>query len=337
MNDKLFVAFRQEQEIELKPENKKIKVAPAFIVPEDNKNFVNSAKNWATTYDREARKSVCGKDNIILNNPTSIRIVGLSYRSSGGRAYKVIYPPNYLVDLREDILLDVIYHSSISNGVPDCKFIWASVGGQMKLIRVNSQLHKYVIEKHQTSKLSLISKDKLEEGCLYVGKANNSIGLYLGEISTILFNYKLRELRSWREFFIDSIKQKKVNGFLWYDPCSSQDNKNLLEDTKNYFNDYLFNGKFRGRFEITKNNTKMRRCIGKIELEDDIVGLIKETEYNRVFENNRELLLKSDVFSKHSSDMNFCRSSYLINMVNKGENPKSNLSPFMIDLFNSYK
>ena len=141
---KLFVALRSKQEVVLKPEDETVNVLPAFIVPAESAKFVATANTWKRHYDYRTRAQLDGTSVQIPNNPVSgIRIVGLSRRRSGGRAYKIIYPPNYLTDLREDVLLDAIYNSGVeAGGKLNGEFIWSVNGSQMRIVRVGSSAHQ---------------------------------------------------------------------------------------------------------------------------------------------------------------------------------------------------
>lgn len=163
-------------------------VMPAFVVDHEKPKNLETAMSWANgkcfEWDRETRESIrVATPSVVTvdNNPISIKIVGFVKRSQGGRAYKVIFDDNrYYVDLREDVLFDTIINSNIMNGVPESKFIWCVVGSQMKLVRVDSDLHNELKKANKVSRSKCIPKSKLEVGGIYRNKKNEKF-IYLGE------------------------------------------------------------------------------------------------------------------------------------------------------------
>ena len=171
-------------------------VLPAFPADAGNPRSIETGTEWATrrhrhhvwnperrlwqgttTYEVESYLS----DNSPIQN---VQLCSLEKRSEGGRAYKVIIPignRQFWVDLREDILLDTCRHSTVTNGLFDCEFIWARVGSEMKLVRIGSGLHNELIQNTEDRQLKNIPKRGLEIGGIYRTKGKDQV-VYFGEV-----------------------------------------------------------------------------------------------------------------------------------------------------------
>lgn len=305
---KLFVAKKNLKIIKLLGEN--IEVFPAFMVPEDSKNFVESAKKWGNNY--------C----VINNIPVSgIRIVNLDKRSNGGRAYKIIYPPNYLVDMREDVLLDVIFNEGIEKGgFVRGDFVWAVNKSQMKLVRKNSSLYDEFNLRSKIAKSVLISNKDLKKNGIYLCK-DGSISLYLGEVSTIHFNRYLKVYQNHKDTKI-RINDKK--GSLWFFPYHKKfDVDNVVNKVKHRLEHHIYNNR-NGSFDVLK--VKVVKCLGHL---DDMysVEFIKNGIYNRITNNNNNGLTDKLIYD-------VCLDSTILNAVDIKENPMNSLCYEMIELLN---
>lgn len=148
-------------------------VIPAFCSDADNKKTCETGKNWARGYKHHKVESITRN-----NDPVTIEILSLERRSEGGRAYKVV-TDGFFFDLSEDVLLDTIINCTIKKGIPEGKFIWATVSSQMKLVRIDSDLHKALIESTLDKDKKRIPQKDLEVGGIYRGK-NKEKYIYLG-------------------------------------------------------------------------------------------------------------------------------------------------------------
>ena len=106
----------------------------------------NNAKSWANRTNCGAPKQPHTKQEV-PNAPTGgFRLVGAEQRAEGGRAWKVITPEGYLVDLREDVFLPILLKKGLpKTGLINARFQWAQVGSQLKLVEVGSTLHKQMV------------------------------------------------------------------------------------------------------------------------------------------------------------------------------------------------
>lgn len=165
-----------------------VKAIPTFIVDASNLKTQKTAADWAgcaqwhwdpvtgKRVDVSKPYTVVEADNLPVK---SVRIIGLSIRGNGGRAYQALVDEKYLVDLREDVLLDTMLHVGIDvNGVLKGQYIFAQVNSEMKIIRVNSKLHDLMTESTKISDAKAITN--FIPGHIYESKTKKA--LYLGEL-----------------------------------------------------------------------------------------------------------------------------------------------------------
>lgn len=118
-----------------------------------------------------------------------LRITSYERRSEGGGAFKMIVEDKYYVDLRTDTLLDIFVNSKIEFGeVTGCKFIWARIGAQMKVVRIGSEIHKRLIKVSEL-KASPIKKSELKQGDILESPSGDK-KIFLGYVNTLKFNFE---------------------------------------------------------------------------------------------------------------------------------------------------
>lgn len=162
----------------------KIKVLPAFPVDsfaDQSAHYV--AEKWASARSDPSRNKV-----IVPNDPiTSVRILRIEERGNGGRAYKVLLDDKYLVDLREDVVIDTMLKEGIApGGIINNKLIWVKHNTQMRLVIVDSILHKMIQEYESKSSLKPI-KGALVPGKIYQDKKKNR-SLFIGYINSVVYH-----------------------------------------------------------------------------------------------------------------------------------------------------
>ena len=159
---------------------------PTFVVSDENLETHKTAIQWANSRaysEQNNNYSVTTVNNIPIS---CVRVIGLDIRSNGGRAWIVLLNNQYIVDMREDVLLDTILHVGINpGGKLNGSFIFARVGSSMKIIRVGSLLHNKMIQSTKFSASASISK--LEVGGIYRNKTSQVV--YLGEFYTRMISY----------------------------------------------------------------------------------------------------------------------------------------------------
>jgi len=115
---------------------------------------------------------------------TGYRIVNAEQRGQGGRAWKVITPEGYIVDLREDVFLPILLKKGLpKTGLIPSQLQWCVAGGHIRLEEVGSlAFKKYIptdqVEAHkaaQVKKHKAIPRVKVKD--LVVGGVYNFNGL----------------------------------------------------------------------------------------------------------------------------------------------------------------
>jgi len=103
---------------------------------------VENAQHWAAGYHPRPDDSRL-KGIEVENTPKdSYRVINAEQRGEGGRAWKVITPEGYLVDLREDVFLPLLLREGLpKSGIIPATFQWCVNGSQIRLERVGSKAH----------------------------------------------------------------------------------------------------------------------------------------------------------------------------------------------------
>jgi len=330
----LFVAMRAEQEIILKPENEKCSVRSSFIVPAESVKFVATANAWKRTYNYNTRSTIEGDSIKIHNEPVGgVRIVGLSHRGNGGRAYKVIYPPNYLVDFREEVLLDVMYNNGVApGGVLNGQYVWSVNNSQMKLIRMGSDTYKELSVADDLSKLKRISIKDLKPGFVYVGKSGPP-SVFIGFVSTLFmkpiwnFNYDIGGYGR----TLTRIETTKRKAMLWFKSNRSKNNtlENLSDKLTKYLG-YIQDVKVLDYWYMSiENGHNARKEIGSITIPKDVVYIIRDIKRNEVISEITAALREQRIMPVNQQTQvevnTLCANSSLLNMVPYGEDPADSI------------
>ncbi len=190
-------------EWDFKSDNDKLqtqKVDVFYTFPADNsdKKMLERAEKWATLYDKDV------SFDVINNAPIqNVNLLSLEERGNGGRAYKVIIG-DYYVDLREDVLMDVLLQTGVApGGVLQGEFIWSKQGAQMKLIRVGSELHRLISEYDSKKDIKPIDKNDLEVGGVYQTKRKEK-AIFVGYVNTTVYKtFNDKKLKAYNRKDVD--------------------------------------------------------------------------------------------------------------------------------------
>lgn len=146
----------------------------AFPVDPDKEKTVETARKWAGAKYKEVE---------VDNNPISdVEIISLEERGNGGRAYKVLVHGKYVVDLREDCVLDAIREHRIEKGIIyGMQFVWMKYGANIKLIEYNSVEYNIVKANSSAPKVTKVPAYKLVPGMIYSN--NKSDYVFLGFVN----------------------------------------------------------------------------------------------------------------------------------------------------------
>jgi hypothetical protein len=242
-----------------------IAVYPAFPIDPDNENGIIRAKQWAKDQNKqwdfskkEWVETICDVstdtfDNLPIKN---IKLVCLESRGEGGRAYKVIIDDKYYVDMREDVMVDVILQEGVApGGILGGSFIWAKLGHQLRLVRVGSELHKQLEDSNFKKTLPKICKTDLEIGGVYKTRKGDR-GVFIGYVNTISYSDP-------NNFSFSKKTIKKA--MLFYMPRHDENLNNVLSPDSN--ETY--------RFKICNSHTYIEK-IGSLKIDKDYVSIIKQ-------------------------------------------------------------
>jgi hypothetical protein len=165
------------------PKFSKFMARPAFIVPDDSDAFKATAGKWAseTEYGGTAKAfDTHGFDNEPF---TDLRWVGIESRKDSGVVYKVLTPEGWLVDLRQDVVIECLLEGDIKTknwpqGIGTyftAEFIWVVMGSQSRLVRVGSKLYEEIMESQVLRGMGPISERDLEVGGIYQKSNGNEV------------------------------------------------------------------------------------------------------------------------------------------------------------------
>lgn len=264
--------------IDLERDKEQELVIPAFPLDPSNEKKMKTAIRWAKS-NKVRGTRVKDEDIEIVrrkNEPfTWFRIVTLETRSEGGRAWKIVDQDNFYFDLREDILLDIIRHCGVGlNAEVTGKFIWAVVGSQTKLVRVDSGLHDELIEATKMHNAEKLSNKDLEPGDICKSKSG-SIGIFLGWVA----GKEIRVSPHWNNSnrygygFIPSNYKKRG---LWWAPSQHEKNlgKKFIEKLEQTRPDRLYYESWRLDFTVKKSHA-FRQKIGRLEVPSDVIEKVR--------------------------------------------------------------
>jgi len=159
-------------------------VFETFATNSENENQKETALRWAKGYSGDVTTIV--PEFQYSNDPIyNVKIVNVEYRSQSGAVFKAVVHDKFLVDLRPDILMDVIANGEIKNSTIICGMLWASCGSQFKLIRENSEEHLSLTQFEEKTKVKLSKKD-IKPGFLY--GVNDGAVTILGEFKKFTCN-----------------------------------------------------------------------------------------------------------------------------------------------------
>lgn len=261
-------------------EIKSIQASSVFVTDRDNPKTQATAQRWADVNEWEmdptTKKRVKSNKNATVidvpNDPiTNVRIVDLHVRGNGGRAYRALINDKYLVDMREDVMLDAMINCGMDkNAILRGEYVFALVCSEMKLVRIGSLLHSKMIESTAFSKKSTI--DKLEIGHIYRSKTKTC--LYLGQV------YRRCIIRESCEKGNSFYSRSYLNAKYILDKPILRHMVIELPDGADYsnvsnFNDILkiqkgllcsYGGSYYGFSE--KPSKSYRECVGKIDIPD---------------------------------------------------------------------
>ena len=114
------------------------------------KELTDTVKLWANKYlSKDRELTTFTVDNLSIKE---LKILSIAKRMEGGRAYKILikldcYDKPFMVDMREDTMMDIINLYGIQpGGNVTGSFIWVQNSSQYKLISTDSEVYKKHLE-----------------------------------------------------------------------------------------------------------------------------------------------------------------------------------------------
>ena len=257
------VSFRWD---DIEGGERNFEVSPCYISDASNKKTLETGENWAKNRnysDRNLKFETLETNNEPFDN---LRVITLEIRDQGGRAYKVVADigdkKNLYFDLREDVLLDIIYNIGIQpNGLISGQFIFAKVGAQMKPIRIGSFLHEKMIEATKFDEKKVLSdlkiggvyKNKKDEEFTYLGQYwTREPEFIFSESRVSYYNKNLKDIKFSAPFLVHvfhSYWDKNEKGYWFYQEDNQCGKKGETTDygltmvKKHSFKEYVKNRK----------------------------------------------------------------------------------------------
>ena len=257
--------------------SKKETVFSSFPVDANDTSMISKAKTWATTPNWKTKVKGVAHLVTIDNDPIKkIRLLSISYRSQGGRAYKALIDNKYYVDFREDVLMDTILKSGIlKGGILNGEYVWAKIGSNMKLVRVGSELYKIISEYQSKMDMKPVGKNELEVGGLYQDKKKNK-AIFIGYVNTTKYYLEDKKIYFLADnknvdFKYNNVLIKK--SLLFYDISNYDLLSNELKNIKN--KEYLFNFKIKKTFNFIEK-------LDQIKIPTDLVEFLRKESLKEV-------------------------------------------------------
>lgn len=286
--EKICYVFSREEEVYIgcawdvdwfdQSKNKKVQVLPAFPIEDGDEKAQLRAIQWAEKayYNQPVKEKA--QIDVVENKPIhGVRVCSVEHRGQGGRAYKAIIN-KYYVDLREDVLMDTILQSGIAaGGVLLGEYIWAKVSGQMKLVRMGSELHRLIAEFDSKKDIKPIGKDELEIGGVYQTRKKEK-SIFLGYVNTIIFSIKGDEDS---DRYSDTVISFDLNhktikkAMLFYEVNDFDSLEKNVKDIKLVDSQY--------RFKIKKSHNFIEKA-DQVEVPENIVSFLRTRAQKQVKE-----------------------------------------------------
>lgn len=205
-------------------------------------------------------------DNVEL---TDIKLLNISTSGYNGRSYKALLNNKYIIDIREDVVMDTILNNGISkNGKLKGKFIWGRQNGKNRLVRVGSEIHSLLIEYEQRKSKPVLKPDTFVVGGVYQDKRKNKY-IYLGKGNTVEYikeNTPSRWMPGYTADYVFKEKPiKSIMSFLYvHNPDSIKDIQTYVDNRENLKNATL------------ASSVKFIEQVGKVKVPKNVFEFIRE-------------------------------------------------------------
>jgi hypothetical protein len=209
-------------------------------------------------------------------------------------------PEGYFFDIANDVLLDTISAVGIQPGgyLPG-EYIWATVEGIIKIVRVGSSLFESVMEANERHVLTTLPKKGLQVGCIYESQTG-SRGIFLGSVVTE--SWELVWPTKDRRFNKPSLAIKPRRSTLWFEVSNWSVNDKTTGPMVSLFNTALSEPLLSTSFKL-KTSNKVVRSIDSTPVPEDVVEQVRvkavRLYQQRFAEKKRSLEIQAENFKNH--------------------------------------
>lgn len=285
--------------------NNKENVFPAAVADPLDPRSINNAQGLLRNFKKIIPNSV-EDDNKPIKN---VKIFSISRKYSSGFQYKILIK-DYLLDVKEDVLLDALIKEGATNGILNGEYIWAKIGTNTKLVRIGSELYNMILLFQSKKNLKPIPKKELQVGGVYQN-IKGEMSVYLGSVNTTRLYSNNKKFK---------FNQKLVkNHMLFCNPYTMDNSKKIKKE-------FLFSPE-NYKFLIKKNHSLIEK-VDYIDLPTDIIDkvrkiFIKKMKNNVVEYNNKIMYSGSSypVMNSNYLEYLYYNMSKLLNLYKTGSKP----------------
>lgn len=246
--------------------NKIIKGYQSFIIDSNKSKSFNSAAKKALLLAKYNASNMTTalydeKENSSISN---VKILHIANNGSGALSYKGLIDNKYIVDLKDDLILDSALKNGIKKGgILKGEYIWGVVNNTMRLIRVGSELHKLLLEFSVRKKIKPILHEELKIGDIYQNLSKQKY-IFIGKANTTILDKKISvmDYKYLANFKYDKIKLKDQLVFLYLPKHTNYKSFNSLKPL------------LVESFLVKKH--KLIEKVGNIKLPNNILEVIRE-------------------------------------------------------------
>lgn len=265
-------------------------VTPAIVSEVGDEKAIKTAvglaslwsKKWNSKHNQEevvAQVQLLRKENQPI---AGIKVIGLEDKGEGPRIYKVLTPDGFYFDISQDVLLETMKTKGIEpEGILGGQFVWAMVGTEPKLVRVDSELFVALLEAGERSILASIPKKKFKIGKIYESKLGER-GIFLGYVTTETWKLEWPNGRStFSNLYIKTDAKPTLVGkqcnkhMLWFDVPHWNLKGKKNDPTPGMFFMAMKNEAFSSHFKLRGTHAMVKE-VGFVPVPEDAIEQIRQ-------------------------------------------------------------
>lgn len=241
------------------------------------------------------------------NNPIKdIRLFSIKRYGSSTQIKVVIN--NYLVDLKDDVLLDALIKEGCKvGGVLPGEYVWAKIGSSTRLVRIDSEIYNLILDYNNKKNMPLIPKKKLEAGGVYKNKRGD-VFVFVGFVNTTWY----KPFATIKKF--NFTNQNIKNGMLFCNLLANEEPSCLNETAYLEADNYRF---------VVKKEHNLIEKIDQVEIEPDLINKIRLANLKKMKKNIMQFSTenKKSVINTNYLEYILMSRSRLINLYKVGDSP----------------